>query len=662
MCSKYTLDFASVNRRDNWLHHPVYGDPSWDAFERDLNNPVHRGVAGLEWPVNGFFFRDPVTSHWYVYIGNYPAGYATEPGKASVCTVSRSCELGKAWEHLGPVFSETPFYFEGDSSPVQYAPDVSVVYADGRYHMAYDWATSDTTWKNIRSNKSGIGYAWSEKPEGPFHRHKKPIIRNGQLPKNGIFKKYNRVYASSLIRREHDWLILTIIDSGPYYAWGLAGMTSDNPEGPYGHLQPLFHVEGNNYQPPLMEYFPVFIHDGWVYAPSTSVALNRNFQMIQKAPVEEAMRSEAWELCQHGSIWHAVNEEHEAEGIWGQTFSGFIDEQKRFHVMFPSKDADDKGTINLASRLWKKPYLTQGFRISGHKGSSLAQLMFFYDEFCLDCKFTLHGMALFFWGNTAPLGPNAPTSNSTLHDFSWPRGYALHLERNKWQFLKGTGERTPLVLGSGTCSEKTERTLTIYHSKDGDVQINMEGQMLWAGHLEVQKGSVGALVKKDSFLFVERFLVKGCACPAEITLLHTEALLGAGQGFVGWQEIRSPLFRHGVGAVHRTNSGRAKWNFFGTGFRLWLPKGPEYGTVKVLVDGHKMGEIHLYEKSSVPSQPVLSVGDLRSGFHAVVLKGASCLVIDSLDVLCPLLDQPKDAEPSAAQDGESAGATSPPVS
>jgi hypothetical protein len=67
-------DFALSRRKDDWLQHPVLGDPSFDSFRRRRDNPICRGT----------------------------------------------------WEHLGPVFPQAPFRFNGLASPVAYAPDVSV--------------------------------------------------------------------------------------------------------------------------------------------------------------------------------------------------------------------------------------------------------------------------------------------------------------------------------------------------------------------------------------------------------------------------------------------------------------------------------------------------------------------------------------------------------
>lgn len=58
------LDYAESRFVDSWLRHPVYGDPSFDAFERAPGNPVHTGAPPFAWPVNGFFFADPRGGGW----------------------------------------------------------------------------------------------------------------------------------------------------------------------------------------------------------------------------------------------------------------------------------------------------------------------------------------------------------------------------------------------------------------------------------------------------------------------------------------------------------------------------------------------------------------------------------------------------------------------
>jgi len=60
-------DYAESRHVDQWLlRHPVYGDPSFDSFERQPGNPIHRGKPPFEWRVNGSFFVDPVGGKWHI--------------------------------------------------------------------------------------------------------------------------------------------------------------------------------------------------------------------------------------------------------------------------------------------------------------------------------------------------------------------------------------------------------------------------------------------------------------------------------------------------------------------------------------------------------------------------------------------------------------------
>src|SRR5512147_30501 len=56
--NKAKIDFAESRHVDDWLRHPVYGDPSFDSFERLAGNPIYRGSREFAWPVNGFLFID----------------------------------------------------------------------------------------------------------------------------------------------------------------------------------------------------------------------------------------------------------------------------------------------------------------------------------------------------------------------------------------------------------------------------------------------------------------------------------------------------------------------------------------------------------------------------------------------------------------------------
>ena len=321
------VDYAESRQAGLWLQDPVLGGPSFDSFVHSARNPLHRGAPPFEWPVNGFFFADPVSGDWYIYVGDYPAGYTSRPSR---CVLLRSADGGGSWTNLGVVLQGSKALFDRGGA----TPDVSVVYAEGRYHMVYDWVEPD--WSEL----GGLGYAWAEKPEGPFHRAREPITRSRALPL--LLGKYQRTYAATLLRRKHDWMILAMMDRAPN-SWALFCITAPRPEGPYGERILLRNVEGEKFHPPLLEFYPAFTHGGFVYAPATSVALNRNYNALFRAPVERAAEPGAWELFENGSVWHAEDVENEAYGLWGQTFSGWVDRHGVLQAMFPSRERTRPG-------------------------------------------------------------------------------------------------------------------------------------------------------------------------------------------------------------------------------------------------------------------------------------------------------------------------------
>jgi len=344
-----SVDYAEVARRGAWLRHPVLGDPSFDAFVRRAGKLIYRGTPPREWAVNGFLFDDPQGGGLFAYVGLYPRDYQFGPGHApSDCVVLRSRDDGRSWEEIGPVFAPGEFYFAGDVVAASTAPDVTVTYADGRYHLAYDWGHASMTWDNVftpdAAHDSGVGYAWAERPEGPYHRHPEPILRYHRQF-SAVPGKYRRLYVSTLLRRESDWLLLTLADSAQRFAWGLYASTAVDPRGPWSEPQLVLSLEGDTFHPALMEFFPQFVHGGMVYAPATSVALNRNFQCLWCAPLGSAHEPALWQLHQHGSLWHAEDRPEEHDGIWGQAFSGAVDAAGRLRVLFPGRDAAGRGTI-----------------------------------------------------------------------------------------------------------------------------------------------------------------------------------------------------------------------------------------------------------------------------------------------------------------------------
>lgn len=609
------VDYAESRQVDAWLRHPVYGDPSFDSFERAPGNPVHTGVPPLEWPVNGFFFPDPVSSNWYLYIGAYPRGYFGPP--PSCCVLYRSQDRGQTWENLGTVLQGDAELFDKNG----HTPDVSVVFADGRYHMIYDWGEQDFT------REGGLAYAWAEKPEGPWHRAPQPVTRNTTLPP--LLGKYSRTYAATLVRREHDWMILAMMDSAPG-SWAMFEMTAVRPEGPYSERKLIFNVESDFFLPPLMEFYPAFVHEGWAYAPATSVANNRNFQMIFRAPLEQADDANVWKIFRYGSVWHAENVPHEADGIWGQTFSGWVDTNGVLRVMFPSRTANGVGTINIASRPWAQPFRERGFRLSGHHEPSLTCVRKSFSEFRLDAEMQFSGTARIFWNYQAPLGPNQPTSDSWLHPLSVTRHQAVEFSPAGWRIIEVDAAGQTTMLASGM--EHSEK-ITLKRRANGTTTLALGDKPVWKGTMNAGCGAIGLLAGTNSYLAVEHFKITGKAAPGELSYLHTEGWLGAGENAANWVEGKDARYRFGIGAVRRDGGGRVKWNFPGSGFTLWSPKGPDYGAVEVRLDGKVVAVVDLHAGHVQPSQPVFSKSGLTDTFHAVALQPRSGrLVVDSLEV------------------------------
>ena len=105
-----------------------------------------------------------------------------------------------------------------------------------------------------------------------------------------------------------------------------------------------------------------------------------------------------------------------------------------------------------------------------------------------------------------------------------------------------------------------------------------------------------------------------------MVFLDSEALLGAGASGKEWAESADTGFRFGTGAVSQQVNARAKWNVIGGGFQLWAPRGPDYGTIEVRLDGRKRALINLHAEKAVPSEPIWAEAGLPDTFHSVVLE------------------------------------------
>lgn len=615
-------DYAESRHASDWWRHPVYGDPSFDGFVRRPGNPIHRGVPPFEWPVNGFLFEDPVSGHWFIYVGEYGKGYLTPPSR---CLLYRSTNQGASWNRVGVVL-------EGDAASFDrqgHTPDVTVVYADGRYHMVYDWGEPDFT------AEGGLAYAWAERPEGPWHRAAEPITRNSRLPK--LLGRYQRTYAATLLRRKHDWLILGMMDRAPQ-GWALFALTAPRPEGPWSERRLVRHVERDDFHPPLLEFFPAFAHGGYAYAPATSVALNRNFNALFRADLEKAHEPEAWRLHQHGSLWHAEDVEHEFHGIWGQTCSGFVDRQGIFQAMFPSRDAEGRGTINLAQRRWSRPLAKHGFVLTGHAGPSLTLLRQAYADFQLEARLEWRGEVELLLDYAAPLDPKTPTSDATLHPLARTRQTALVLADGAWSVARRDAAGKETRLESGRLPDPNHLAIRL-ERRGESLTLGFEGRPAWSGLVPAmtaseRSGVLGWGVAAHTHLVVRHFTLTGQRRMARVSLGSNEALLGAAEAASDWEERNEVEFRFGRGCVSRLSGARAKWNVIGRQVALWSPRGPDFGEVEIRLDGRPVAKLDLRAEALEPSRVVWQSHPLRDEGHALVLTARQGrMPVDSVDVL-----------------------------
>ncbi len=630
------IDYARVSQRNEWLRHPVYGDASFDSFTHHRANPVHRGQAPYEWPVNGFLFEDPVSRDWFLYVGHYRTGYRRDAEHPSRATVFRSKDQGEHWEDLGPVFPAEEFTFEGEVSPMSTAPDVAVVYADGRYHMSYDWSTRNTTWANAASpssdSNSGAAYAWAERPEGPYHRTVHPIVTTREQP---LLKgKYRRTYASTILRRKNDWLVLTLTDSGPHFGWAYLGMTATSPDGPYSSPKLLLHPQRKGPHPPLMEFHPSFIHDGFIYAPATSVALNRNFQMMWRVPVEEAMNPDAWSIYQHGSMWHADPVEHEHYGIWGQTFSGFVDHAGIFRVMFPSRDSQGMGTINIASRPWNAPYRDRGFHVSGHAGPSFVRLKRGGVVTHIAATLDVHGTVTLAWNAKGPVGPNRPAADASLHALMLRDYTGLRFGPKSWTLVTVTAQGKSQTIAQGALANSRRIDCALAWDENNVATLTLHNNEVWSGQLPKNDAAIGILADTFSSAYVERFAITGKAAPAHTFYLHTEAILGAAQTMADWNTVQDNHFKYGIGVVSHAPNVQGKWNISGTSAILWAPRGPRYGSADIYLNDVIKSRVTFHADRLTTSEPLLTITRLGNTYHSISLRNPEGAVpIDVLEVV-----------------------------
>ncbi|MEO6706733.1 MAG: hypothetical protein ABIN04_12905 [Ginsengibacter sp.] len=617
-------DFALLDNSNEWSHDYAMGGPSWDTFERFPNNPVYRGRKGMEWPVNGFLFCDPISGNWYLYIGEYKKFYASDQDTTTAdfnCVIYESSDKGNTWNKKRNLFP--PNMLSYDSIKIQ-APDVMVTYADGKYHMVFDWVPDNFDWRN--AVHTGIGYAVADRPEGPFIVSKEPVKINTQYKQKPLLNRYWRMYAPMIVKRKNDWVLLYMMDTQPARSWNLVASTSDRPEGPYNDTKIIRHVEGKMYYPPLLEYFPAFVYEGYVYLPATSVSINMNYQYVQRVKIEDVTDPGKYEVFNAGSFWHAEDVESEYAGIWGQTFSAFVDSKNdSMYVMFPSKNKKDYGTINLAKASWNHLYRNRGFNFGANKGNSFSFIKKGIDVREINIRFKLDGAMHLVWDFHTPID-----IQNGWGKFSLDQGYANYKEivinKTGWK-INVYVENNIHTIDSGAIRNwnNTGNSLRLKIEK-GKYSFIVNDAKLWEGKLKNDPGIIGMFLEPYSYLFTDRFEVSGTKIKGHVTYGFYRALVNAGNQDSDWTFKKDTTFLYGKGAVSKRDSSFAKWNFYGKGFSLFSPKEPLYGTIKIYLDGELLKVVSIKENQPTKSSLIYRSDAISPGKHTVYIESSDGLL------------------------------------
>ncbi|WP_409340449.1 hypothetical protein [Paenibacillus sp. MBLB4367] len=655
------MNFAESRFRSMWFAHPLIGDPSFDTFERFAGNPIHEGIGVWEWPVNGFLFADPVSGNWYVYVSLYAKGYR----HCGAVMLMRSTDKGKNWRNLGPVF-------DGRGLAERYTPvdaalaslDASVVYEDGIYHMVYGWGS-------LKEAQGGIAYAYSDHPEGPFLKHPHPI--KNETDTALILGMYKRTYASTLIRRRGDWLILAMMSMprNTGGSWSLVALTSERPDGPFGDPAFLLYPQSPFYLPAPIEFYPAYVHDGYVYAPSTSVGRNRTYQAIFRAELEQAHSAEAWQLVQDGSCWHSEARQSERYGIWGQTFSGQVMEDGMLQAMYPALNERGEGTINMASRPWSEPYADR-FVLSGNNAAAISFIRQGYGDFSLAAEVTSTNTFTVVWGWNGPVGSTVMPrwADGMPHASMFTHGLGLSVSGDEFALIAVTDLGTVEVLARtqeydernacwagadsslGTEPEEDESDgrpplgepkayRIMIRQENSRCLVEVNGRRLTAERPAIA-GRIGLIAGNGALVQCTRFEIEGESREHWVELLPGEGLAGSAQCPDKWDFETDPSYSNGFGFRSTDRSGFAeetvsmlKWSFRGDAFRVRMPvKG--YGKISVTMDGQWLEDIELLPDAGIPgSRIVVGRDGLANANHAVtmtLLEGEMCCDIFSYRV------------------------------
>ena len=198
--------------------------------------------------------------------------------------------------------------------------------------------------------------------------------------------------------------------------------------------------------------------------------------------------------------------------------------------------------------------------------------------------------------------------------------------------------------GGGTSGEQIR--IEIDQTASGKLWIRLNNSLVVDG-LQLEAFNVGGAVAVHALsgasVQVTEMSVDLEADPLQhwFWLPPADGIAGQGSGLIGgWIPKTSEFFRSGAGFVSPGgNLTMSKWNFIGTACKLWLPKGPSYGTVRVSVDGVAPIMINLYTTVEVASAIVYEWNETQGSEHhrhSLLMRwNSGGMVADSIQFLPP---------------------------
>ena len=541
-------DWARAEHRNSWTRDAVIGDPSWDNFARAPGNPIYVGREPFPWSVNGSLFHDPCGGNWYAYPALYPRNY----WPAGPCALLRSADDGRSWQDLGLALQGDPLSFDQGGA----TPDVSLLHADGAYHMVYDWVTPDCL-------DGGIAYAKASSPEGPFRKSSRPI--HAESRQEALLGRYKRVYLSTLLRREADWLILSAMSTpgNAGNSWALVAFTAGDPADEWRGPEMLLCPEEGAYLPQPVEFNHAFVFRGEVFVAASSVSRNRTYQLLYRAPLAQAHRAESWEIHQEGSLWHWEPGDYETLGIWGQSFCA-VAEEGRVTALYPSRNGADRGTLSLATRPWDVPF-KDGFVLSAPNAQAVTFTRQSFEDVTLRLRAASSGAFQVLWGCASPLGPDRPYSSEGEPSPHTLRGFpSLRLHAEGWEVWDTGEDGQRSLLARGRLPEAASESWDLELTWTPEVACwKLGATLLWRGAACRQSGLFGLLAEPGSCLRVHGFETSTGGKKMPLVLLPYAGTMGAGLDARDWQPLEA-----GRRVVASRAGARAKFNFLGGRFRL----------------------------------------------------------------------------------------------